>query len=216
MKTSKFLAIAALISALPFSLQAQTEVSQNNDPTGDVLAGQQEAMRMVPASTKLLQTIDANKIATGSVIKVKLAVKVHLENGPELRPGTILVGTVIKPNNGEPGGSRLAVRFTQADMKGGQVIPIKATIVGVAKPTIGFSNENGFPITPGEQSPNDWTSKTLRVEQINASSHVDMHSDIASDDSGVFFSTANRDVKIPAGSEIKLAIAPSSGTTAAD
>ena len=108
------------------------------------------------------------------------------------------------------------MRFTEADLKGGQVVPIKATIVGVARPSNGYSADSGFPITPGEQSPNDWTAKTLKVEQINASSHVDMHSDIASDESGVFFSTANRDVKIPAGSEIKLAIAPSSGTTAGE
>jgi len=215
MKSPKFLAIAALLSALPFSLQAQTGLSQDNDAT-DAQAGQQEAMRMVPASTELLQTIDANKIATGGAVKVKLAGKVHLENGPELRSGTILVGTVVKGNNGEPSGATLSVRFTEADLKGGQVVPIKATIVGVARPSNGYSAESGFPITPGEQSPNDWTAKTLQVEQINASSHVDMHSDIASDESGVFFSTANRDVKIPAGSEIKLAIAPSSGTTAGE
>lgn len=213
MKLPKFLAIAALLSAVPFSLNAQTGVSQDNDAASDIHAGQQEAMRMVPANTALLQTIDANKIATGSVIKVKLADKVQLQNGPELRSGTILVGTIVK-ENGEPTGSKIAVRFTQADLKGGQTIPIKATIVGVARPQIlGFY---GFPVTPGQQSPNDWTAETLKVKQHGASSHVDMNSDIASEDSGVFFATDNRDVKIPAGSELKLAIAPSTGTSAGE
>jgi hypothetical protein len=45
------------------------------------------------------------------------------------------------------------------------------------------------------------------VDQINVTSHVDLHSDIASDDSGVFVSAGNHNLKLPAGSEIKLAIA---------
>jgi hypothetical protein len=213
MKSPKFLAIVALLSAVPFSLSAQTGISQDNDAASDVLAGQQEAMRMVPANTALLQTIDANKIATGSVVKIKLADKVQLQNGPELRRGTILVGTISKAN-GEPTGSKIAVRFTEADLKDGQMIPIKATIVGVASPKdFGF---DGYPIRPGDQALNDWTAKTLKVDQTGASSHVDMHSDIASDDSGVFFATGNRDVKIPAGSELELAIAPSTGTSAGE
>jgi hypothetical protein len=125
----------------------------------------------------------------------------------------VLVGTIVK-ENGEPGASKIAVRFTQADLKGGQVVPIKATIVGVARPGDGYS-DNGS-IAQGEQSPNEWTAKTLRVEQDGVASHVDLHSDIASDDSGVFVATGNRDVKIPAGSEIKLAIAPSNGTSASE
>jgi hypothetical protein len=60
---------------------------------------------------------------------------------------------------------------------------------------------------PGNQQLNDWTSGTLQVEQMNAASHADLHSEIASDDSGVFTSRDNHYVKIPAGSEIELAIA---------
>jgi hypothetical protein len=86
--------------------------------------------------------------------------------------------------------------------------------VGVARPqTLGFF---GFPVVPGEQSPNDWTAETLVVKEYGVSSHVDMRSDIASDDSGVFFATDNRDVKIPVGSELKLAIARSTGTSAGE
>jgi hypothetical protein len=62
---------------------------------------------------------------------------------------------------------------------------------------------------PGDQTPNYWTDKILQVEQINAAPHADLHSDIASEDSGVFLSTDNHDVKIPAGSEIKLAVGQS-------
>jgi hypothetical protein len=200
MKSLQVLAIA-VAAALPFSLHAQS-VSQDTASTAD--AGQQEATLRVPANVALLQTIDASKIESGSQFKVKLAQTVHLNNGQELHSGSILVGTVTK--DGEQGSApKLTLRFTQATLKDGTVVPIRATIVGVARPDVdGFE---GYSVAPGNQQPNDWTSATLQVDQLNAASHADLHSEIASDDSGVFTSRDNHDVKIPAGSELELAIA---------
>lgn len=196
MKALRILAIAFAAIALPFSLQAQS-VSQD---TSD--AGQQEATHMVPANGALLKTIDASKIESGNEFQVKLVQPVHLQNGPELRSGTILVGTIVKDGEQKGGTSKLTLRFTQAKLKDGSVVPIKATIVGVSRQAMDYSE--GY-----SPSPNDWTDQTLQTEQINAAPHADLHSDIASADSGVFISTDNRDVKIPAGSEIKLAVAQS-------
>jgi hypothetical protein len=202
MKSLQILAIA-VAAALPFSLHAQS-VSQDTSSTAD--AGQQEATLMVPANAALLQTIDAGKIESGSQFKVKLAETVHLNNGPELHSGTILVGTVTKDDE-QSGAPKLTLRFTQATLKDGTVVPIKATIVGVARPDI--SDSQGNSVAPGDQEPNDWTSGTLQVEQLNAASHADLYSEIASDDSGVFTSKDNQDVKIKAGTELKLAVAKS-------
>jgi len=200
MKSLQILAIA-VAAALPFTLHAQS-VSQDTSSTAD--AGQQEAMLMVPATSALLQTIDAGKIESGSQFKVKLAETVHLDNGPELHSGTILVGTVTKDNE-QGGAPKLTLRFTQATLKDGTVVPIKATIVGVARP----NDFQEYSVTPGNQEPNDWTSRTLQVKQLNAASHADLYSKIASDDSGVFTSQDNQDVKIKAGTELKLAVAKS-------
>jgi hypothetical protein len=200
MKSLRILAIAVAIVALPLSLHAQSVAEDTT--TAD--AGQQEAMHMVPANGALLKTIDASKIESGNEFQVKLAKTVRLENGPELRSGTILVGTIVKDNDGT---AKLTLRITQAKLKDGSVVPIKATIVGVASP--GVDNFEGYSAVAGSQEPNNWTDQTLQTEQINAAPHADLHSDIASADSGVFLSTDNRDVKIPAGSEIKLAVAPS-------
>jgi hypothetical protein len=202
MKSLQILAIA-VAAALPFSLHAQ---SASQDTSSTAVAGQQEATLMVPANAELLQTIDAGKIESGNQFKVKLAQTVHLNNGPELHSGTILVGTATK--DGEQGGAtKLTLRFSQATLKDGTVIPIKATIVGVAKPDI--SDSQGNSVTPGDQEPNDWTSATLQVKQLNAASHADLDSEIASDDSGVFTSRDNQDVKIKAGTELMLAVAKS-------
>jgi hypothetical protein len=202
MKLLQILAIA-VAAALPFSLHAQS-VSQDTSSTAE--AGQQEATLMVPANAALLQTIDASKIESGNQFKVKLAQTVHLNNGPELHSGTILVGTVTKDGE-QSGAPKLTLRFTQATLKDGTVVPIKATIVGVAKPD--SSDSQGNSVAPGDQEPNNWTSGTLQVEQLNAASHANLHSEIASDDSGVFTSQDNQDVKIKAGTELKLAVAKS-------
>jgi hypothetical protein len=203
MKSLQILAIA-VAAALPFSLHAQS-VSQDTSTTAD--AGAQEATFMVPANVALLHTIDASKIESGNQFKVKLADTVRLNNGPELHSGTILVGTVTK--EAEPGSApKLTLRFTQATLKDGTVVPIKATIVGVAGPDV--NDSQGYSVAPGNQQPNNWTSGTLQVEQLNAASHADLHSNIASDDSGVFISRDNQDVKIKAGSELKLAVAKGS------
>jgi hypothetical protein len=200
MKSLQILAIA-VAAGLPFSLHAQS-VSQDTSSTAD--AGQQEAMLMVPANGELLRTIDAGNIESGSQFKVKLAQTVHLDSGPELHSGSILVGTVTKDSE-QGSAPKLTLRFTQATLKDGTVVPIKATIVGVARPEV--DDSQGYSVTPGNQRQNDWTSGTLQVEQLNAASHADLHSEIASDDSGVFISRDNHNVKIPAGSELELAIA---------
>jgi len=211
MKSPKILAIAAAIVVLPFSLNAQSTVSHSTSFSQDMdtaSVGQQEAMRMVPAQGALLETINSATAGSGNEFKVRLARKVRLNNGTELPSGTILVGTVTKDNQ-QANESQLALRFTQANLKNGGVVPVRATIVGVARPDT--DNLEGYSVGPGNQSPNDWTDKILKVEQTNVISHVDFHSDIASEDSGVFVSTGNHDFKVAEGSEFKLAIAPGNG-----
>jgi hypothetical protein len=212
MKSPKILAVAAAIVALPFSLNAQsrdihsTSVSPVMDAGSDTgSAGEQEAMRMVPAQGALLGTINSGKVGPANEFKVRLAGKVRLSNGTELPSGTVLVGTITKDSQ-QANESQLALRFTQANLKDGSVVPIKATIVGVIRPN--SNSFDGYAVSPGNQAPNDWTDQTLKVEQPNVVSHADLHSDIASEDSGVFVSTGNHDFKVAEGSEIKLAIAP--------
>ncbi len=165
---------------------------------------------MVPATGALLNELDASKIGPGYEMRVKLTDTVHLNNGPKLPSGTILVGTIAKDNQeangvlGVSSVSRVAVQFTQAKLKDGKVVPIKATIVRVAKPEP--SGSLGYGISAGAM-PDDWTDRTLQVDQIGVASHVDLHSTIGSSNSGVFVSTNNHDVKVPAGSGIELAIA---------
>jgi hypothetical protein len=172
---------------------AYSSDSANSNST----AGQQEATMMVPAEANLSKALDAKDSQQGKQFTAKLAETVHLKNGPELPRGTTLIGTVGTDDMQLKGNSKLALQITEAKLRDGKTIPIKATIVGIAP--------SG---TPEYSDSNPWTQTTLQVDQIGAMKDVDLHSRIAGHNSGVFVTTTKDDVKLGSGSEIMLAIAP--------
>jgi hypothetical protein len=195
--------IAAALLTLPLSVYAQTNM-QDTSTLQDTNAAQAEAMRMVPAQGALVTAIDAKKDAQGKEFQVRLVKTVKLENGTELRAGTILVGQIAQDDMQVTGNSKLALRITEARPKGGNVVPIKAMIVGLVGPEV--SDLAGNTVIAGEQNENTWTSKTLKIDQIDAISGADLHSNVASMNSGVLVSTKD-DVKLKRDSEVELAIA---------
>jgi hypothetical protein len=169
-------------------------------------AERQEAQEMVPAQAYLRHGIDAKNCKAGSRFTATLAKDVQLKNGPKLDRGTELIGTVATEIMHKDN-TRLALRITQARTKDGKLIPLKATVVGIYAPE--SENVQGFNVAPGQEAANDWTPKTLKVDQLNAVKGVDLHSTIDGRNSAVFVSNKKEDVKISAGSELALAIAQS-------
>ena len=204
------LSIAALsvLLVLPASAQDSSQTG-----TGNSADANSDATHMVPATAALKTTYDSSKLKPGDPFNIVLSESVQLQNGPKLPSGTAILGTVTTDDLNVNGAAKLAVRFTQAKLKNGQIIPIKATIVGVYAPEI--TNASGSPITPGDQYPNLWTPQTVNIDQVEAISGVDLHSRISSINSGVFVSTKKNDVKLMIGSEIALAIAQDAGGTQA-
>jgi hypothetical protein len=196
----KTLALTAVISALSMPVLAQSASgpgSQSVQMSADS-AGANEAAQMVPAIATLPHTLDADKDHLDSTIEAELDHKVTLSDGTVLPSHTVLNGRITRDDMQAAGKSEFALRFNQAQLKDGKTVPIKATIVDIRRPD------------PDTTPSNDWTSQTLTVEQLNVVSGVDLHSEIASNDSAVFVSTKKHDVKVPAGSELKLAIGPAS------
>jgi hypothetical protein len=186
-----FLALLLPTNALALSSKSLPAMQTSQDG-----AGESEAMQMVPAEAVLLKTLDARKAEPGQQFRVMLSSNVHLKNGTELPRGTELIGTVAKDDMRASGASRLALRFSQADLKNGKVIPIKATIVDV------YHTDDVVGLDP-----NSWTPSVLQIDQESAESGVDLHSKIADSNSGVFVATKKDDVKLPRGFGIALAIA---------
>ena len=209
----KPLAIATAVLALPLFALAQNSNTQNShDPSGingsqnmsSRHTGMREAERMVPANAELLHNLDAKDMHPGYMFKAKLSKDVTLDNGTKLPAGTVLVGRVESDDMQMHGMSKLALRFNQAELKDGKVIPVKATIVGVFRPET--ENGQGYPVAAGNQMPNSWTDGTLQVDQINVIPGVDLHSSIRSKNSGVFVSKTKDNVKLGSGSEMQLAL----------
>jgi hypothetical protein len=188
------IAVCSLALLLPNNVQARTAKNPPDVPNTST-AGQGEAARMVPARAALVKTLDAKKMEPGQQFQATLSSKVQLKNGPELPRGTLLIGTVVNDNSQTSGTLKLALRFTQAQLKNGQTVPIRATIVGVFAPDSTESEET-----------NTWNANTLRVDQENVQSGVDLHSSIDGDNSGVFVSAKKTDLKLSQGSGISLAI----------
>lgn len=196
----KSLTVATAFLALPLFVVAQN--SQNMNAQN---AGQSEAQRMVPANADLLQNLNSKDLHDGSTFKVKLSQTVKLDDGTRLPSGTMLLGQVATDDMQTQGASKLAIRLTQAQLKNGKVIPIKATIVGVAAPAT--TDSEGYPEIPGHEVPNTWNDGTLQVDQLNAVKGFDLHSSISSGNSGVFVSKTKDNVKLNRGTEFELALA---------
>ena len=157
---------------------------------------------MKQASALLVGNLDAVKDQPGSTVSAKLQGKVNLSDGTELPKGTILLGKITTDDMQQQGTKKLALRFDQARLKDGTTIPIRATIVGFYAANEG--DTGAFPA-------NNWTASTLAFDQEDVTSGVDLHSKIASQNSGVFVSSKKDDVKLKQGSEIQFAIARANG-----
>ena len=190
------LAFATAVLAFPlFVFSQQTPI-----------AGQHEASLMKPVRATLEHDVDAVKDQQGYMVKAKLDQKVTLSNGTELPKNTVLVGKITQDDMQQQGMSKLALRFEQAELKDGKTVPVRASIVGYYSP--GTIQSDMGPDSGMAAVPNGWTAQTLQMDQLNVTHGVDLHSRISSKNSGVFVSTKKDDVKLRAGSELQLAIAP--------
>jgi hypothetical protein len=202
--TSATLAIAALLltpSSLIFAQAAEAQSGQNSQPIS--AAASAEAAKMVPATAAFIANVDSQKLSAGAKVQVKLQGKVRLENGPELPSGTVLVGQVVDDQS-QTGKTKFALRFTEADLKGGQSVPIEATIINAYQE----SNETAAGEYNVAGSPLGWDKQTLVVNETDAMPGVDLHSSIGSSNSGVFVSTRKDDIKFNPSVQLELAIAP--------
>ena len=210
------LLLAAISMALTIPMLAQTSTTQpqqDSQASPQPPRGEHEAMRMVPAQVALKVSLDAAKNKTGYQFQTTLAKKITLSNGIELPEGAKLIGIVTDDDMNVTGDSKLVLRFTDAVLKNGETIPIRATIVGAYWPQVTDDYDN--PVVPGREMPNVWKPEILAVDQLEVIPGIDLHSKIASQNSGVFVSTKGRDVKLAAGSELAIAVAPRNAVQAA-
>jgi hypothetical protein len=193
------LTFATAFLALPLFASAQNATTQDFTQ-----ADQHEATLMKPAAARLLDNLDAVKNQPGSAVSARLEGKMTLSDGTELSRGTVLLGKITTDDTQQKGTKKLALRFDQARLKNGTIVPIRAMIVGFYGATAGELHEADGSLPPL----NDWTATTLEFDQEQVLRGVDLHSTIDSQNSGVFVAATRDDVKLGQGSQIQFAIAP--------
>ena len=158
-----------------------------------------------PGVVELTHAIDGKKLTSGATVQMRLTHTVHLSNGTSLPTGTWLNATIAEDDLQIEGKAKLALRFTEAKMKDGKTIPIKATILAVATEPQPVANDPDsvqtvLPVPANLQNQSD------DITASGVASGVDLHSKASSQNSGVFVTKTKDDIKLPLGTKMELAL----------
>jgi hypothetical protein len=185
----------------------------------------QTKLQMVMARAELKDGINAKKAKPGETIRAKLEGSVTLNDGHELPKGTIIEGHVDQAQASEhKSDSSVVVTFDKAQLKGGEELPIKATLVSIWEPVATNATAEGMPPSAmaGQPSgPSGKGSAPPPAESIhdpqNASQQgpegsprksvpgVTLHSDIHEKSSATL--TANKkNVDVPDGTQMEFEV----------
>ena len=129
-----------------------------------VLAAQESAssaaqapLAMVSARVWLNKALDAKKAKADDPVTLKLLDDAKISGARVLPRNTVLLGHVDRVQASEnKGDSVMQVTFDKAQLKDGQLIPVKVTIMRILPPP-GYSNPGGGSLTPDLLSPSSTT-----------------------------------------------------------
>ncbi|TCK72590.1 hypothetical protein [Acidipila rosea] len=183
-------------------------------------------IQMTAASGVLTKTLDAKKTKQDDPVMIKLDKEVKLDGGATLPKDTLLAGKVDQVQMSEnKGQSTIEITLDHAQMKDGKTVPVKATVVQIARPlnVMGISQQGNNPNSagpmpapspsgagPGNAQPGAMPNPGAMPVQVKDESGyhgVTLKSDIHDKTSGTF-SDQKRNVHLSSGTRLELAIAP--------
>ena len=106
-------------------------------------------IQMVSVRASLSKGIDAKKAKQGDAVTAKLQDDVKIPGSVDLPRNTVLLGHIdqVQPSENK-GDSSVQVTFDKAQLKNGQQLAIKATIMQISAPPSALRNQEGA--SPGE------------------------------------------------------------------
>jgi len=104
--------------------------------TTTTTTGNSPAVEMKTVKAELVGKLDSKSAKPGDTVVVKTKEPVETANGTEIPKGSKVIGHVVlvKAHSKEQQNSELAVKFDQAQLKGGRSVPIHSMIQSVAPP----------------------------------------------------------------------------------
>ena len=129
-----------------YAQDASSSAATNTAPTKNI--------QLVGARAWLNKGLDAKKIKQGDPVSAKLQEDVKVPDSVELPKNTVLVGHVdeVQPSQNKSDSS-VQVTFDKAQLKNGQQLPIKATIIQIAPPVNAIAMSQGGGAAPTLLSP---------------------------------------------------------------
>lgn len=162
-------------------------------------------VKMVMVQADLSRTLDAKKTKVGDPVAAKLMYEAKFPDGTTLPRNTILSGHVdrVQPSESKSD-SLIQITLDKALLKGGKVIPIKATIMKLHALVSPFSTveggDSGTSVSPGSAAP-----AAAQFPQAGGVNGVTLQSDVQQPYSAIFQSS-RRNVHLSGGTEMDIAI----------
>lgn len=168
-----------------------------------------ENIQLISANASLVGSLDSKNAMQGQVVTAKLNSNVKAADTTEFPKGTVLLGKVEQVQmSTDKGPAKLSIVFDQARLSNGHTVPIKATLLAAYPADAGDDYDDpaddGSPV--GIQ-PHFIPADQQIDQEPGALSHVEMHSAVKSDTSGVFTSK-DRNINLKIGTEFQIGIAP--------
>lgn len=168
----------------------------------------QQQWQLQGVNARLDHTLDAQSARVGEKVEAKLDHPVKTADGAKLPAGTEVWGKVENVQASQNGGpSSMTLRFTTAQLRNGQKLPMKVTVIGAFPPNAGggYVNDSvggGLPPAPRHINPED-----KYTQQPGLLSHIAMKSAVQGQNSATF-TDSDGNVKLRQGTRLQLAIAP--------
>lgn len=137
--------VAALAAFPLFAQQGGTAVPPDSSgavqvPTSSAAspasADSTSTAEMVPVKGELVSKLDTKTAKQGDTVVIKTTETLKTANGSEIPKGSKLMGhvTAVQPHSSQSPNSEVVLKFDQAELKGGQNMPIRSTIESVGPP----------------------------------------------------------------------------------
>lgn len=143
--------LAAALAMTPLSGQAPDSQSPASSAAPDQRMRAESDSNTVDAV--LDKSVDAKKNKPGDQVSATLSADMKSENGLSIPKGSKLLGhvTEAKPKTKGDPNSQLGIAFDKVVPKGGNEIPVHASIRGLWKPQPAMMESGGMPAGPGVQ-----------------------------------------------------------------
>lgn len=195
------------VATASFLLAGSALAQSNQSPQ---MGGQQWQLKGVNA--RLDRTLDAGSAQVGQSVEVRLDRAVKTADGTRLPGGTEIWGRVesvqASQNNGP---STMTLRFTAAQLKNGQKVPVKVTVIGAFPASARSSDINSMggslPPAPRHINPQD-----RYTQEPGLLHHIEMKSAVQGHNSATFTDLSGN-LKLSRGTYLQLAIAPRNDVT---